>query len=414
MKKVIIMGAAGRDFHNFNTIFRNSVGYDVVAFTASQIPNIDNRIYPPELSGRLYPKGIPIFSEDQLTSLIYKYNVDIVVFSYSDIKHIDVMHKASKVLSTGASFMLIGQTILRSIKPLISVCAIRTGCGKSQTSRYICKVLNNLGKKVVVIRHPMPYGNLTDQAVQRFTTYKDFEKHNCTIEEREEYEPLVAQGTIVYAGVDYHKILVEAESESDVIVWDGGNNDTPFYQPDLNIVVFDPHRPGHELLYYPGETNMLAADIAIINKEDSATKHNIRNVEDNIKENSAAKIIHAESDIKIDYPKMTSPYLNGKIVIVIEDGPTLTHGGMDYGAGVIAAKRNSAKIEKVVPAMGYTNDQIKELQKTINESMAEIVLSATPINLSKLITVNKPVYDVKYEYKDNGDLKKEIVNFIKK
>ena len=408
MTNVVIMGAAGRDFHNFNTKFKDNPNYNVVAFTATQIPNIENRTYPPELAGKLYPDGIPILPETTILEIIQNHNINLVVFSYSDVKHSYVMHKASEILAAGANFMLMGETPIKSTKPIISVCAVRTGCGKSQTTRYLCQILKEMGKKVVAIRHPMPYGDLSKQIVQRFSCYKDFETHNCTIEEREEYEPLVSQGTIVYAGVDYKKILEAAELESDVIVWDGGNNDTCFYQSNLNIVIFDPHRSGHELLYYPGETNMLKADIAIINKIDSATKKDVELVRENIEENTKANIIFAVSDIK------TSHEITGKKAIIIEDGPTLTHGEMDFGAGVIAGKRGGAKIKSVIPAMGYTPEQIEKLESTINSSPADIVISATPINLSKLISVNKPIINVTYNYKDGGQLDKEISLFLNK
>ena len=424
IEKVIIMGAAGRDFHNFNVYFKDNRHYRVIGFTAAQIPNIDGRIYPPELSGKLYPKGVPIYSENQLTDLIREHKVDLVAFSYSDIPHTDVMHKASIVMAGGADFILIGATytMLKSKKTVVAVCAVRTGCGKSQTTRHICNIMKTKGKKVVAIRHPMPYGDLTRQVVQRFAAYEDIIKHQCTIEEREEYEPLVSQGIVVYSGIDYGQILKAAEKEADVIVWDGGNNDTPFYYPDVHIVIFDPHRAGHELLYYPGETNMLMADIAVINKVDSANPQQIETVLKNIITHAPdAKIVLAESAILIDDPGK----IKGQRVLVIEDGPTLTHGGMSYGAGVIAAQRYAAadivdpkahavgtikntysrypNIGSVLPAMGYSKKQIHDLELTINQAECDLVLCATPIDLPKLLSINKPTVRVRYEYKDHSN-----------
>ncbi len=348
VEKVIIMGAAGRDFHNFNIYFRDNPRYNVIAFTAAQIPDIAGRLYPPELSGNLYPKGIPVHPESQLNDLIRENRVDLVAFSYSDIPHLDVMHKASLVMAGGADFILIGATytMLRSKKPVIAVCAVRTGSGKSQTTRKVCDILKGLGKRVVVVRHPMPYGDLRKQVVQRFSSYKDFEKHQCTIEEREEYEPLVDRGMVVYAGVDYGKILERAEEEADAIVWDGGNNDTPFYFPDVHIVLFDAHRPGHELLYFPGETNLLMSDIAIINKVDTAKPENIDRIRTNIEKYAPkSEIVLAESPVLVNRPER----IRDARVLVVEDGPTLTHGGMAYGAGLIAAQSYGAK-EIVDPA----------------------------------------------------------------
>jgi len=424
IEKVIIMGAAGRDFHNFNVYFKDNRHYRVIGFTAAQIPNIDGRIYPPELSGKLYPKGVPIYSENQLTDLIREHKVDLVAFSYSDIPHTDVMHKASMVMAGGADFILIGATytMLKSKKTVVAVCAVRTGCGKSQTTRHICKIMKTKGKKVVAIRHPMPYGDLTRQVVQRFASYDDIKKHQCTIEEREEYEPLVSQGVVVYSGIDYGQILKAAEEEADVIVWDGGNNDTPFYYPDVHIVIFDPHRAGHELLYYPGETNMLMADIAVINKVDSAAAQQIEAVRKNIITHAPdAKIVLAESAILVDDPGK----IKGQRVLVVEDGPTLTHGGMSYGAGVIAAQMYEAadivdpkahavgtikntyshypNIGSVLPAMGYSKNQIHDLELTINQAECDLVLCATPINLPKLLSINKPIVRVRYEYKDHSN-----------
>ncbi len=424
IEKVIIMGAAGRDFHNFNIYFRDNPRYKVVAITATQIPDIEGRLYPPELSGKLYPDGVPIYEEDKLSDLIEEHKVDLVAFSYSDVSHNEVMHKASVVMAGGADFMLIGATytMIRSQKPVVTVCAVRTGCGKSQTTRQVCKILRDEGKKVVAIRHPMPYGDLTKQVVQRFSSYEDFEKHNCTIEEREEYEPHVAQGTVVYAGVDYGQILKEAEKEADVIVWDGGNNDTPFFYPDVHIVLFDPHRAGHELLYYPGETNLNMADIAVINKVDSAESDKIDQVRKNIEEHAPkAEIILAESAVLVDDPNQ----IRGKRVLVVEDGPTLTHGEMKFGAGVVAAQRHGAAeivdprpfitgtiketfesypdIGAVLPAMGYGEVQTRDLEQTINNTDCDLVLFATPIDLPKLISINKPNLRVRYEYKDHGE-----------
>ena len=424
VEKVIIMGAAGRDFHNFNVYFKDNPRYKVIGFTAAQIPDIEGRLYPPELAGGFYPEGIPIYSEDQLADLICEHKVDLVAFSYSDILHTDVMHKASLAMANGADFILIGATytMLKSHKTVVAVCAVRTGCGKSQTTRQVCRIMQEQGKNVVAVRHPMPYGDLSRQVVQRFSSYEDFESQQCTIEEREEYEPLVSQGIVVYAGIDYAKILKAAEEEADVIVWDGGKNDTPFYYPDVHIVVFDPHRAGHELLYYPGETNMLMADIAVINKVDSAEGQQIKIVRDNIEKYAPkAKIVLAESALLLDNPEQ----IKGKRVLVVEDGPTLTHGGMSFGAGIIAAKMHGAKrivdprpyavgtIEKtfrkypdvgpVLPAMGYSKKQIQDLAATINQVECDLVLYATPIDLVKLVSINKPTLRVRYEYKDHND-----------
>lgn len=423
-KNVIIIGAAGRDFHNFNMYFRDNKEYDVKAFTAAQIPDIDGRMYPSELSGKLYPKGIKIYPEDELGKLIDTLKIDIAVFSYSDLPHEKVMHKAAFVNSHDADFLLIGskKTMVKSSKPVVSVCAVRTGCGKSQTTRQVCRILMGIGKKVVAVRHPMPYGDLSKQAVQRFAEYDDFEKHNCTIEEREEYEPLVAQGVVVYAGVDYEAILRQAEKEADVVIWDGGNNDTPFFAPDVQIVIFDPHRAGHESTYYPGETNMLMADIAVINKIDSAEIENIKAVKENIgKNNPGADIILAESELIV----ADKEAVKGKRVLIVEDGPTLTHGEMKYGAGTVAAKRLGAAeivdprpfiagsikdtfaaypdIGELLPAMGYGDQQVKDLEETINNVDCDLVVFATPIDLPRLITINKPHVRVEYEYKDNKE-----------
>lgn len=436
-ENVIIMGAAGRDFHNFNVYFKDNARYKVVAFTAAQIPDIEGRLYPPELAGESYPKGIPIYAEDQLADLIQKHKVDLVAFSYSDVPHVEVMHKASLATASGADFMLTGarHTMLTSQKPVVSVCAIRTGCGKSQTTRQVCEIMRENGRKVVAVRHPMPYGDLKAQVSQRFSRYEDFEKHHCTIEEREEYEPLVDQGTVVYAGVDYGQILKEAEKEADVVVWDGGNNDTPFYYPDIQIVIFDPHRAGHELLYFPGETNMLMADIAVINKVDSAEPGKVEDVRRNIEKHAPrAEIILAESAVHVG----DSDQIRGKRVLVVEDGPTLTHGEMTYGAGVIAAKRYGAAvivdprpfitgtiketfetyphIGALLPAMGYGEQQVRDLELTINKTDCDLVLSATPIDLLKLVSIDKPSLRVRYEYKDHGKptLKEALLNRLQK
>lgn len=433
MKKinVIIMGAAGRDFHVFNTYFRNNTKYNVVAFTAAQIPNIDGRKYPKELSGDLYPEGIFIYLEDELLRLIKEKNVNQVVFAYSDIKHKDIMHIASTVLSSGADFRLMGpdSTSLKSTKPLVSICAVRTGVGKSQTTRKVCEILKASGKKVSVIRHPMPYGELTKQICQRFETYADLDKHNCTIEEREEYEPHIDSGVVVFSGVDYEIILREAEKESDVIIWDGGNNDFSFYNCNLNIVLVDPLRPGDEIEYHPGETNLKMADIIIINKVDSAKQEDVVTVEENIKKyNSRAIVIKAESPIAID----DASKIKDKRVLVVEDGPTLTHGGMGYGAGMVAAKKYGAKeiidaekyaigsiketyekyrhLSKVLPAMGYGENQIKELEEIINSVDCDTVISGTPIDLNRIIDTDKSIVRVSYSLKEiGGDKLKKIL-----
>jgi predicted GTPase len=423
VERVIIMGAAGRDFHNFNIYFRDNPRYQVIGFTATQIPDIDGRQYPAELAGTLYPQGIKIYHENRLAELIRDNKVDLVAFSYSDVPHTEVMHKAAIAMAEGADFILIGATytMLRSQKPVVAVCAVRTGCGKSQTARKICGVLRGLGKKVVAVRHPMPYGDLTKQVVQRFSSYEDLDKHQCTIEEREEYEPLIAQDIVVYAGIDYGRILEVAEKEADIIVWDGGNNDTPFYYPDIHIVIFDPHRAGHERLYYPGETNLLMADIAVINKVDSAPAEQVDLVRENIATYAPkAEIVLAESAILVDQPEQ----IKGKRVLVVEDGPTLTHGGMSFGAGTIAAKRYEADcvidprpyavgsiretykryphLSGEVPAMGYSQEQMLDLELTINNADCDLVLFATPIDLPKLLSINKPSLRVHYEYQDHG------------
>lgn len=430
VENVIIMGAAGRDFHNFNVYFRDNARYRVVCFTATQIPDIDGRCYPATLAGKLYPEGIPIFSDDRLADLIREHRVDLVAFSYSDVPHTEVMHKASIVTAAGADFIIIGAsyTMLESSKKVVSVCAVRTGCGKSQTSRKVCRILQNMGKRVVLVRHPMPYGDLNRQVLQRFSSYEDFETHNCTIEEREEYEPVVAMGAVIYAGIDYEQILRAAEKEADVIVWDGGNNDTPFFRPDLSIVVFDPHRAGHETTYHPGETNMLMADIAVINKIDSADPASIARVRQTIEANNAkAAVVLADSAIIMENPDQ----IRGKRVLVVEDGPTLTHGEMAFGAGTIAAQRHRAAeivdprpflngtlketferyphIGALLPAMGYSRRQIQDMETTINRADCDLVLLATPIDLSRLISINKPAVRIGYEYQDHDDPTLEAV-----
>ncbi len=411
------MGAAGRDFHNFNVYFRSNPRYEVVAFTAEQIPNIDERKYPKELSGKLYPKGIKIYPENELPNLIKKFDVDQVILAYSDLPHIHVMHKSAIVNAAGADFVLLGpkSTMLKSKRKVIAVCAVRTGCGKSQTTRYICEILKKKNIKFAVIRHPMPYGDLRKQICQRFEAYEDLNKYNCTIEEREEYEPHIEMGNIIYAGVDYEKILRQAEKEADVILWDGGNNDFPFFKPDLLIVLTDPLRPGHELTYYPGEVNLRMANVVIINKENNALKKNIETVRQNIKKvNPKAIIIDANSRVKVEGQEK----IRGKKVLIVEDGPTLTHGDMPYGAGYIAAKRYKCKIidprpfavasiknifkkfehlGKILPAMGYNEKQIKELEKTINRSNCDFVISGTPIDLRRILKVNKPIVRIRYE-----------------
>jgi predicted GTPase len=424
IKKVIIMGAAGRDFHNFNLLFKDSPQHRVMAFTAAQIPLVHDLVYPPELAGPLYPQGIPFHPEEELEALIREHRVDLVVFSYSDVAHVEVMHKASLVAAAGADFLLPGAapTMLAAARPVIAVCAVRTGCGKSQTTRKICEILGELGKKAVVVRHPMPYGDLRRQVVQRFAAFEDFARHRLTIEEREEYEPLVEQGIVVYGGIDYRRILARAEQEADIIIWDGGNNDTPFFKPDLHVVLFDPLRPGHGLLFYAGETNLNMSDIAIINKVDAAAPENIELVRRDIQANNPrADIVLATSPVIVTEPGR----IRGKRVLVVEDGPTLTHGGMAFGAGFVAAQKFGAAeiidprpfavgalqevlahyphIGPVLPAMGYTEEQIQDLDATINRTPADLVLFSTPIHLCRLLTCNKPTLRVRYEYQDYGE-----------
>ncbi len=424
VERVIIAGAAGRDFHDFNTFFRTNKRFKVLAFTATQIPNIEGRLYPPELAGRLYPDGIPIYPEVELTELIKKLDVNQVVFSYSDVSHEYVMHLASRVLAAGADFKMLGpnRTMLRTQKPVVSICAVRTGSGKSQTSRRVVSILKSRGyEKVVTVRHPMPYGNIADQAVQRFASYDDLERQNCTIEEREEYEPYIDMGAVIYAGVDYGEILKKVEEEANIIVWDGGNNDLPFFASDFHIVVTDPHRPGHELRYHPGETNLRMADVVVINKVDTADHQNVVKVQQNIRlVNPNAVIVKAASPIMVEDPLA----IRDKRVLVVEDGPTLTHGEMSYGAGYVAATYYDAReivdprphavrsISKayetypdtgpILPAMGYGDEQIKDLEVTINQTPSDLVLIATPIDLGRLVNINKPSQRVRYKLQEIG------------
>jgi len=431
-KRLIILGAAGRDFHDFNVLFRKDTKHKVVCFTAAQIPNIDNRKYPPELAGKRYPKGIPIYPEEKLPKLIKRFRAGLVVLAYSDIPYINAMRKAAIANASGADFCFIepGRTMLKSVKPVIAVTAVRTGCGKSQATQRVCEILKSRNKRVVVIRHPMPYGNLKKQACQRFASVSDFKKHECTIEEMEEYMPHIERGTVVYAGVDYEKIMHRAEKEADVIVFDGGNNDCPFFVPNLWIVLLDPLRPGHERAYYPGEINLRMADIAIINKTRSAKKKDIETVRSNIKQsNPRARIIEAESAITVDSPAL----IRNKKVLVIEDGPTLTHGEMNYGAGIVAAKRFHARavdprryavgsvrrvyrkypqLGPLLPAMGYSKTQVKELERSINRTPCDAVVVATPVDLRKVINIKRPVVKVSYVLKTRGRTKLEY--FLKK
>jgi len=423
MRNALIMGAAGRDFHNFNTYFRNREDICVKAFTATQIPNIEGRKYPAELAGKLYPAGIPIFPESELLDLIAKLDIDDVYFSYSDVPHEYVMHKASDVLKAGANFTLLGpkDTMIKSTKPVVSVCATRTGCGKSQTTRKVGQLLSAMGHKVAVIRHPMPYGDLVIQKVQRFATIEDLAKHKCTIEEMEEYEPHINSGHILFAGVDYEAIIREAEKEADVILWDGGNNDFSFYKPDLEIAVVDPHRPGHELQYHPGEINFKRASVVVINKIDTANLDAINIVRDHIqKHNPTAIVVDAASPLTVS----DNHLITGKRVLVVEDGPTLTHGEMQYGAGVMAAYHYGAgelvdprscavgtiketfekytKIGTLLPAMGYGDQQVKDLETTINKVDADVVIIATPIDLTRIVKINKPIVKVGYDLQEIG------------
>lgn len=421
MRRVIIMGAAGRDFHNFNLFFRNNRNFKVICFTATQIPNIADRLYPKELAGKGYPRGIPIMPERKITHLIQKNNVDVVVFSYSDVSHNYVMSKASEVMAAGADFWLLGpkSSMLKSKRRVVSICAARTGSGKSQTTRRVCEIMHEHRLRTSVIRHPMPYGDLKKQIVQKFSTLEDLDKHNCTIEEREEYEPHIMRGNTVFAGVDYGLILKQAEKISDVIVWDGGNNDLSFYDSNLHIVVVDPFRVGDESTYYPGETNVRMADVVLINKVDTAPRPSIEKLRENIKKlNADVIILEAASPTSVDKPEL----IENKNVVVIEDGPTLTHGGMSFGAGIVAAKQYRAKkivdpkpyavgsikdayikypqIGDLIPALGYGKKQIKELEATINNTPADAIVMATPVDLRKFTKLNKPAAKIDYELEE--------------
>lgn len=433
-EKIIIMGAAGRDFHNFNLCYRDNPRYQVVAFTAAQIPNISPRIYPSVLAGRLYPRGIPILPEEELEELIKRHRVDAVILAYSDLAYSTVMEKSALVNAAGADFLLLGpeHTMLKSRRPVVAITAVRTGCGKSPATRRICKILKEMKLHPVAVRHPMPYGDLTKQVCQRFEQIKDLDRHGCTVEEREEFEPLIEMGVTLYAGVDYAKILKEAEKEGDVIVWDGGNNDFPFYLPDLHIVLVDPHRPGHEVSYYPGEVNLRRAHVIIISKVSTAKKVSIRQAEKNIREkNPGARVIYADLEITLDNPEM----VRDKRVLVIEDGPTLTHGEMPYGAGTLAAGRYGARIidprpylvgslketfhkyphlGKVLPAMGYGEGQLQELNEVIRRARCDAVLSATPTDLCRILSCTKPTIRVRYELKELGrpGLREILKNFV--
>ena len=420
-RKVVIMGAAGRDFHNFNCLFRNNPEVEVVAFTATQIPDIEGRVYPPELAGALYPKGIPIHAEAELERLVKEHGIDEVWFSYSDVSHQYLMDKGSHVVAWGAHFGILSadRTMIRSTKPVIAIVAVRTGVGKSQTTRYVSSILKKLGKRVVAIRHPMPYGDLAKQACQRFETCDDLDKHDCTIEEREEYEPHIDNGFIVYAGVDYEQILREAEKEADVILWDGGNNDTPFYKPDLFITLLDPHRAGHELSYYPGMTNFLMADLLVVNKVQTADPVKVEEIVERCRQyNPRARVIRCASKITVDKPELIA----GKRALVVEDGPTLTHGGMTYGAGWFAAKNAGAaeivdprpyavgtiaatykkypNAANILPAMGYSDQQFADLEASINATPCDVVVEGTPIDLTRILKVDKPIAEVTYELEE--------------
>jgi len=431
--RVLIMGAAGRDFHNFNTVYRNNEKYDVVCFTATQIPDIEGRRYPAQLAGKLYPHGIPIHHERELVQLIHDEKISEVIFAYSDVSHEYIMHKASAVLAAGASFKLIGtaETMLKSSKPVVAICAVRTGSGKSQTTRRVAQILKSLGKKLVVVRHPMPYGDLTKQVVQRFGSFEDLETHHCTIEEREEYEPHLQMGTVVYAGIDYAAILERAQAEADIVLWDGGNNDTPFFKPDLHLVVTDPLRPGHETRYHPGETNLRMADVVVINKQANARPEDIESVRDAIRANNPdTDIVDAASPIFVE----DASVIRGRRVLCIEDGPTLTHGEMMIGAGVVAAQRFGAKaivdprpflkgslidtfktypgIGTLLPAMGYGEKQTRDLEATINATDCDAVVIATPIDLRRLVKLNKPATRVTYELQEIGQ--PTLADFLKR
>ena len=417
-RRVLILGAAGRDFHNFNVLFRDREEFEVIGFTAAQIPDIAGRTYPPVLAGTLYPKGIPIVAEQELESLVASEKVDEAWFSYSDLAHVDVMHLASRTIAAGAHFVLAAaqRTMLTSVKPVVAITAVRTGVGKSQTTRYVSKILKAMGKKVVAVRHPMPYGDLSEQICQRFATYDDLDKHKCTIEEREEYEPHIDNGFVVYAGVDYEKILRAAEEEADVILWDGGNNDTSFYTPALQITLVDPHRPGHEATYHPGEVNVLLADLILVNKVNTADPAKVAEVEATCRRlNPRATILRCNSEIRVSDPEA----IRGKRVLVVEDGPTLTHGGMSYGAGWYAAHDNGAaeivdpspyavgslaatyakypNAKGILPAMGYGDEQIRDLEATIRATPADVVVEGTPIELARVLKTDKPIVNVSYE-----------------
>lgn len=431
------MGAAGRDFHNFNTLYRDNVSVEVVAFTATQIPDIQDRKYPPVLAGKLYPQGIPIYDEKELLNLIKEHGIDEVVFSYSDVSYQYIMDKAAHVMAAGARFAVEGgrPTMIKSSKPVIAVCAVRTGSGKSQTTRRVAEILKELGKKVVAIRHPMPYGDLTKQIKQRYARMQDLDKYNCTIEEREEYEPHIRRGNVIYAGIDYELIIRDAEKEADIILWDGGNNDMPFYVPNLHVTVVDPHRPGHEISYYPGENNLLMADVVVINKIDSASPEDVAEVRANIaKYNPDAIVVDGASPITVDKPEL----IRGQSVLAIEDGPTVTHGEMAYGAGVVAAQKFGAcelvdprpytvgsitqtfekypDIGMLLPAMGYGKEQIKDLEMTINKTKCDTAIIATPIDLSRLMKINKPTVRVGYKLQEIGspNLAEILTDFVKR
>jgi predicted GTPase len=433
MRRVIIMGAAGRDFHNFNVYFRNNPDFRVICFTATQIPNIANRLYPKELAGKGYPRGIRIEPEKKIAQLISKHKVDVVVFAYSDISHNYVMHRASEVMAAGADFWLLGpkSSMITSKRKVVSICAARTGSGKSQTTRRVCEILHKRGLKTSVIRHPMPYGDLKEQIVQKFSRLEDLDKHKCTIEEREEYEPHILRGNTVFAGVDYGLILKQAEKISDIIVWDGGNNDLSFYKSDLHIVVVDPFRTGDEMTYHPGETNVRMADVVLINKIDTAPRSSIELLRKNIKElNPHAVVLEAASPTSVDRPEL----VKGKAVVVIEDGPTLTHGGMSFGAGIVAAKKyNAGKIVDpkpyavgsikeayvkypqmgaLIPALGYGKKQIKELEASINNTPADSIVMATPVDLRKFTKLNKPAAKIDYELEERSG--PSLDNILKK
>jgi predicted GTPase len=435
-RRILILGAAGRDFHNFNVCFRNSPDDHVVAFTATQIPDIAGRLYPPQLAGPRYPEGIPIEPEEKMEELILEQAVDTVVFSYSDVSHQAVMHLASRAVAAGADFLLLGAdaTMLESRVPVISVCAVRTGCGKSPLSRRVVQVLRELGQQVVVVRHPMPYGDLSRQRVQRLATLEDLERHACTIEEREEYEPHINAGSVVFAGADYEAILRQAEQEAGIILWDGGNNDTPFFRSDLEIVVADPHRAGHELHYYPGEVNFRRADVIVINKVDTASEMAVEAIRRNIRAvNPRAVVIEAASRVQLE----DGQQVRGKRVLVVEDGPTLTHGEMEFGAGVVAARMAAAgelvdprpwavgslrstfekyrHIGMLLPAMGYSAEQLAELEATIRRTPCDLVLVATPVDLARIISIRQPCVRVRYEIEERGDesLARLLTHFVK-